>query len=101
MAESARRLGYKYLGIADHSQSLTIARGLTPDRVRKQQAEIDALNARLKGIRVFKGTECDILADGRLDFDDEVLASFDYVVASVHTLFGQSREDMTARIVRA
>src|SRR5262249_37783259 len=56
MAEAARKLGLKYLGIGDHSQSLTVARGLTPDRVRKQQAEIDALNGRLKGIKLFKGT---------------------------------------------
>jgi DNA polymerase (family 10) len=101
MAAAARKLGLKYLGIGDHSQSLAVARGLTPDRVREQHAEIDALNARLKGIRLFKGTECDILADGRLDFDDEVLASFDYVVASVHTSFNQSEEEMTARIIRA
>ncbi len=101
MAAAARKLGLKYLGIGDHSQSLTVARGLTPDRVRRQQAEIDALNKRFKGFRVFKGTECDILADGRLDFDDDVLASFDYVVASVHSHFGQSEEEMTARIVKA
>ena len=61
MAEAARKLGFKYLGIADHSQSLTVANGLTPERVRQQQKEIDALNARLKGIHIFKGTECDIL----------------------------------------
>ena len=73
MAQSAHKLGYKYLGIADHSQSLTVANGLTPERVRQQHAEIDALNARLKGIHLFKGTECDILPDGRLDYDDEVL----------------------------
>jgi DNA polymerase (family 10) len=101
MALAAKKLGFKYLGIADHSQSLTVANGLSPDRVRQQQKEIDALNARLKGFRVFKGTECDILPDGRLDFDDELLASFDYVVASVHSHFGQSEEEMTKRIVRA
>jgi DNA polymerase (family X) len=101
MVEAARKLGLKYFGIGDHSQSLKMANGLTPERVREQHAEIDALNARLKGIHVFKGTECDILADGRLDFDDDVLASFDYVVASVHTNFGQTEEEMTARIVKA
>jgi DNA polymerase (family 10) len=101
MVQAARKLGLKYLGIGDHSQSLTVANGLTPERVRKQHAEIDALNAKLKGFRVFKGTECDILADGSLDFDDELLATFDYVVASVHTHFGQSQEDMTARIIKA
>jgi len=101
MAQAAKRLGLKYLGIGDHSQSLSIARGLTPDRVKRQHEEIDALNVRLKGFTVIKGTECDILQDGRLDFDDKVLATFEYVVASVHSHFNQSREEMTARIVRA
>ncbi len=101
MAEAARKLGYQYLGIADHSQSLTVANGLTPERVHKQQMEMDALNAKFKGFRLFKGIECDILADGSLDYDDKVLASFDYVVASVHSFFHQTREEMTARIIKA
>jgi DNA polymerase (family 10) len=101
MAGAAKALGLRYLGFGDHSQSLRVANGMSPERVRRQQAEIDALNERLHGIRLFKGIECDILADGRLDFDDDVLASFDYVVASVHTHFNQPREEMTARIVRA
>jgi DNA polymerase (family 10) len=101
MAREAKRLGFKYLGIADHSQSLTVANGLSKERVRQQHKEIDALNEKLSGIRLLKGTECDILPDGRLDFDDEFLKTFDYVVASVHTHFGQSREEMTARMVRA
>jgi DNA polymerase (family 10) len=101
MAEAARKLGLKYLGIADHSQSLTVANGLTPQRVREQQAQIDALNARFKGFHLFKGTECDILPDGRLDYSDELLSSFDYVVASVHSHFNQTEEEMTRRIVRA
>jgi DNA polymerase (family 10) len=78
-----------------------VANGLSPARVREQQDAIDALNKRLKGIRIIKGTECDILADGRLDFDDDVLATFDYVVASVHSHFNQPREEMTARILKA
>lgn len=101
MAEAARALGYQYLGIADHSPSLTVANGLTPERVRKQQEQIDALNARSKGFRVFKGTECDILPDGTLDYSDEVLATFDYVVASVHSHFNMTEAEMTQRIVRA
>ncbi len=101
MAQAAQKLGFAYLGIGDHSQSLIVASGLTPDRVRAQHAEIDALNARLNGFRIFKGTECDILADGRLDYDDELLATFDYVVASVHSHFNQPAEEMTARIIRA
>jgi DNA polymerase (family 10) len=101
MAEAARALGLSYLGIADHSQAAFYANGLSPERARQQQADIDALNKTFKGFRVFKGIECDILEDGRLDYDDELLATFDYVVASVHSHFQQTREDMTARIVRA
>jgi DNA polymerase (family 10) len=101
MAAAAQELGFEYLGIADHSQSLTVARGLTAERVRKQHQEVIALNKKLKGFRVFHGIECDILADGSLDFSDDVLAELDYVVASVHTHFGQSREEMTARIIKA
>jgi DNA polymerase (family 10) len=101
MARAAQALGLKYLGLADHSQSLTIANGLTPDRIRQQQMEIEQVNKRLKGLKILKGTECDILADGRLDYSDDVLATFDYVVASVHSHFKQSREEMTARIIKA
>ena len=101
MVEAAQALGFQYLGIADHSQSLTIARGLTPERVRNQQDQIDRLNDSLDGFRVFKGTECDILPDGRLDFDNALLETFDYVVASVHSHFNLTREEMTGRIVRA
>ena len=101
MADAARKLGYKYFGIADHSQSLNVANGLSVERVYQQQKEIDKLNATFKGFRIFKGTECDILGDGTLDYDEEVLASYDYVVASVHTLFNQPLAEMTARIIKA
>lgn len=101
MAAAARKLGYKYLGIADHSQSLKMTNGLTPERVRMQQKLIDELNAKQNGFQVFKGTECDILPDGTLDYTDDVLDTFDYVVASVHTHFNQTQEEMTQRIVRA
>lgn len=101
LALAAKAMGWQYLGIADHSKSLTIANGLTPERVRAQQKEMDELNARLKGIHLFKGIECDILGDGSLDYDDDVLATFDYVVASVHSLFNQTEAEMTARIVKA
>jgi DNA polymerase (family 10) len=101
MAKAAKKLGFQYLGIADHSQSLSVANGLTPERVRKQQEEIDALNRKFKGFTLFKGIECDILADGRLDFSDDVLETFDYVVASVHSHFNMPEKDMTARTVRA
>jgi DNA polymerase (family 10) len=101
MAAAAQKLGYQYLGIADHSRSLTVANGLTPQRVFAQQKEMDALNAKFKGFRIFKGIECDILADGSLDYDDDVLETFDYVVASVHSYFNQTKEEMTARIIKA
>jgi DNA polymerase (family 10) len=101
MARAAKALGLKYLGFGDHSPALTIANGLSPDRVRMQQGEIDAVGKKLKGIHLFKGTEVDILPDGRLDYADDVLATFDYVVASVHSHFKMTREEMTKRIVRA
>ncbi len=101
MALAAKALGYEFFGVADHSQSLQVANGLTPARVRQQWAEIDRLNARLDGVLILKGTECDILPDGSLDFDDELLAGFDYVVASVHTHFGLDEAEQTARVCRA
>ncbi len=102
MAQAARDRGLQYLGIADHSRSAGYAGGLSIERVRAQWAEIDALNESFgSGFRVFKGTECDILADGSLDYPDDLLDGFDYVVASVHSNFGLSREQMTSRLVRA
>jgi DNA polymerase (family 10) len=102
MAEAARSRGMKYLGIADHSRSAGYAGGLSIERVRAQWAEIDALNQTFGGrFHLFKGTECDILGDGSLDYPDELLDGFDYVVASVHSQFSQPREEMTRRLVRA
>ncbi len=104
MAEAAIALGWRYLGIADHSRAAAYAGGLTPADVRRQQAEIDAWNAEHgERLWLFKGIEADILADGTLDFsgDDGVLATFDYVVGSVHSSFGLSEADQTARVLRA
>jgi DNA polymerase (family 10) len=101
MALAAKALGLEYFGVADHSQSLTIARGLPPGAVRKQWAEIDRVNAKLDGVRILKGTEVDILEDGSLDYDDDLLAGFDYVVASVHSLFHMPADIMTARVCKA
>jgi DNA polymerase (family 10) len=101
MALAAKALGLEYFGVADHSQSLTIARGLPPGAVRKQWAEIDRVNAKLEGVRILKGTEVDILEDGSLDYDDDLLAGFDYVVASVHSLFNMPADVMTARVCKA
>ncbi|MBA4063975.1 MAG: DNA polymerase/3'-5' exonuclease PolX [Isosphaera sp.] len=101
MALAAKALGFEYFGVGDHSQSLTVARGLPPGAVKKQWAEIDRVNRTLDGVTILKGTECDILEDGSLDYDDDLLAGFDYVVASVHTRFEMSEADMTARVCRA
>ncbi|MBI3089859.1 MAG: DNA polymerase/3'-5' exonuclease PolX [Candidatus Tectomicrobia bacterium] len=101
MALRARELGYAYLGISDHSKSAFYARGLDEERVRQQAAELAALDARLEGIRIFRGIEADILPDGRLDYDDDVLASFDFVIGSVHSHFNLSEGEMTARLCRA
>jgi DNA polymerase (family 10) len=102
MAEAARAGGLHYLGIADHSKSAGYAGGLTAERVREQWVAIDDLNEKYRGkFRLFKGTECDILTDGSLDFPDELLEGFDYVVASVHSVFGMPRAEMTERIIRA
>ncbi|MET0261396.1 MAG: DNA polymerase/3'-5' exonuclease PolX [Rariglobus sp.] len=102
MTAAAEALGWEYLGIADHSKASVQARGLTEERLVAQIAEIRALNAsgRYK-THVFAGSECDILTDGRLDYDDATLALLDYVVVSVHAAFTQSSADMTARIIRA
>jgi len=101
MASAAAQLGWEYLGIADHSRSAAYAGGLKPDRVLEQWREIDAWNAAGRAPHLFKGTECDILQDGALDFPDDLLLGFDFVVVSVHSRFRMSREAMTERIVRA
>jgi DNA polymerase (family 10) len=102
MTAAAEALGWDYLGIADHSKSSVQAKGLSEERLLKQVDEIGRLNASKKfKTHVFTGTECDVLADGSLDFDDAVLAKLDYVVVSVHSAFTQDEAKMTARIIRA
>ena len=101
MAAAARERGWSYLGISDHSQSAFYAGGLSRDAVREQHAEIDRVNEAMDGFRVLKGIEADILADGTVDYDSELLDSFDYVIASVHSRFGMERGAMTERVLRA
>lgn len=102
MAAATRRKGYEYFGVADHSKSAHYAGGLSVDEIAAQQAEIDRLNRSYKRrFRIFKGIESDILPDGSLDYPDAVLASFDFVVASVHSRFKLDRDTQTERIVRA
>ncbi len=106
MAEAARGMGLSYFGICDHSQSLRIAHGLSPEEVHRQQEEIAALNEEYAAdgqppFRIFSGIESDILAAGSLDYEDDVLAAFDFVVAGVHTGFNMSEAEATARVIRA
>ncbi len=107
MADYCRELGFEYLGIADHSQTATYANGLRADRVRAQQAEIDQLNTRYvaeaigKPFKILRGIESDILGDGMLDYSDEVLATFDYVVASVHSNLNMPMNKATDRLITA
>ena len=101
MADAAQELGLQYLGIAEHSRSSIQAHGLDLDRLRDQMAAIKKLNATFDGFRIFAGIECDILRDGTLDFEDEVLAQLDFVVASIHSAFNLSEAQMTERVIRA
>ena len=102
MAEAVRSRGYDYFGVTDHSRSAHYAGGLTVEEITAQHAEIDRLNKQYRNdFRIFKGIESDILADGSLDYPEEVLAQFDFVIASVHGRFALDREAQTARILRA
>lgn len=101
MAHAARKLGYEYVGITDHSPSLKIANGQSIEDLRAQIKTIDKLNERLSGIRVLKSAEVDILADGTLDLPDNVLRHLDYTVCSIHSRFAMSREKQTERVLRA
>lgn len=101
MATYCKELGYEYLGICDHSQSAFYANGLKPNRVLEQHIEIDALNLELSPFRIFKGIESDILSDGSLDYSDEILKQFDFVVASVHSNLKMSEEKANIRLIKA
>lgn len=101
MAAAAKARGWRYLGITDHSRSAVYAHGLKPETVDEQRRAIERLNAADPDFTVLAGIECDILPDGSLDYPDDILAGFDFVIASVHSAFRQSEADMTKRIVRA
>jgi len=101
LAEGAKKKGYRYLAITDHSQHVSVAKGLDVGRLRKQITEIDRLNEKLKGIRILKSIELDILEDGSLDLPNEVLCELDLVVCSIHYKFNLSREKQTKRIIKA
>jgi DNA polymerase (family 10) len=101
MIAAAQELGLKYIAITDHSKRVSMANGLTADRLRRQWEQIDKINAALPGFKVLKGVECDILEKGGMDIDDKCLGEADWVVASVHYGQNQPREEITKRIVDA
>ncbi len=101
MAEAARNKGYEYIAVSDHSKHLTVANGLDERRLAEQMQEVDRLNQELKGIRILKSIEMDILEDGSLDLPDEILKDLDLVLCSVHYRFNLSLEKQTDRILKA
>ena len=101
MSKRCIELGYSYFGIADHSQSAFYADGLKPERIIEQHTEIDELNKKLAPFKIFKGIESDILNDGELDYEEDILKTFDYVVASVHSNLKMSEEKAMSRLIRA
>jgi len=101
MAEYCKEMGYEYLGICDHSKSAFYANGLNEERVIAQQKEIDELNKILSPFKIFKGIESDILNDGSLDYSEDTLKTFDFIVASVHSNLKMNEEKATARLIKA
>lgn len=101
MARGAQALDYEYICLTDHSKSLRVAHGLDKARLKAKRGEIDRVNKRLKGFKVLFGTEVEIDSDGKIDYEDEVLAQFDVTVAAIHSGFKQSKNQLTRRIVKA
>lgn len=101
MAIYCKELGFEYLGMCDHSKSAFYANGLNEDRIIQQHKEIDELNAELAPFKIFKGIESDILYEGQLDYSDDVLESFDFIVASVHSQLKMNRQKATQRLLKA
>lgn len=101
MLTAARAIGYRYIGISDHSKLASYAGGLTEDRLVEQEKELEGLRAKFKGMRIFRGSEADILSDGSIDYGEPTLGQFDFVVASVHSRFKMDRSEMTERMLQA
>lgn len=101
MAEYTKNQGFEYLGITDHSKSAFYANGLKPDRVLQQMEEIDQLNEELAPFKIFKGIESDILNDGSLDYEEDILQKFDFIIASVHSNLKMTKEKATQRLLTA
>src|SRR5207244_2863552 len=100
-AAACHAAGYEWVGITDHSKSAPYGGGLGAEDVARQHLEIDVVNARVSGLRVLKGVEADILADGTLDYGPDVLDRFDFVIGSIHSRFGMSEAEMTRRVLTA
>jgi DNA polymerase (family 10) len=101
MADHCKNMGYSYFGICDHSKTAVYAQGLSVEKVIAQQQEIDQLNASYHGFRILKGIESDILNDGELDYPIDILKTFDFIVASIHSNFKMSEEQATKRLIKA
>src|SRR5438874_10686859 len=101
MANAAQSGGYEYIAITDHSQSLKITNGLSEKRLLQHIKAIDKLNRKLRGFRILKSAEVDILEDGRLDYSNPILRELDFTVCSIHSRFALNREHQTERIMRA
>lgn len=101
MAKAAQKFGYQYIALCDHSPTIGITNGLTPERIQKQQEEIEKLNKKFKGFKILRGAEVDIKSNGKMDFEDEILKKLDIVIGAVHTKFTQPKEEMTKRIIQA
>jgi DNA polymerase (family 10) len=101
MADHALKLGYQYIGISDHSKSAAYANGLKEEKILEQWTEIEKLNRQFAPFRIFRGIESDILHDGSLDYSDEILQQFDFIIASVHSNLQMDEQKATARLIRA
>lgn len=101
LAKNSQKMGYQYVGIADHTKFLRIENGLDEKKLILRNQEIDKINQKLKGFRILKGCEANILNDGSIDIRDDVLAQLDFVIAGVHSTFKMPRKEMTARIIKA
>jgi len=101
MALAAQKMGYSYMALCDHSPTIGITNGLTPERIVERKQEIDKVNKKLKGFVILNGAEVDIRSNGKMDFEDEILKELDIVVGAVHTKFSQPKDEMTKRIIGA
>ncbi|MDH4223196.1 MAG: DNA polymerase/3'-5' exonuclease PolX [candidate division Zixibacteria bacterium] len=101
MAKAAQKIGYQYIALCDHSPTIGVTNGLTPERLEKRKKEIDRLNRKFKNFKILNGIEVDIKPDGKTDLDDEILKKLDIVVGAVHTRFSLPKEEMTRRIIKA